>query len=71
MENITSQIFKSFSKVYPLTLKDFDTLLQNCKVKSYKKGEQILSLGQIENRMTFILTGIVHRTVKIDNKILR
>ncbi len=62
-------LFNSFSQIYPLSEKDFEIFMQNFKNKSYKKGDEILSLGQIENRTSMVLNGMVHQTVIIDGDI--
>lgn len=66
MEDI---LFNSFSQIYPLSLEDFKMIMQNFKTRSYKKGEEILSFGQIEKRTSLVLRGMVHQTIMIDGEI--
>jgi signal-transduction protein with cAMP-binding, CBS, and nucleotidyltransferase domain len=66
MENI---LFNSFSQIYPLSKEDFKLFMQSFKSESYKKGDEILSFGQIENRTSMVLNGMVHQTVIIGNEI--
>ncbi|SNZ00030.1 Crp/Fnr family transcriptional regulator [Flagellimonas pacifica] len=62
-------LFNSFSQVYPLSIEDFKTFMQSFKRESYRKGDEILSFGQIENRTSMVLSGMVHQTVIIGGEI--
>jgi len=62
-------LYLFFSTVYPLTRDEFKDIIKYIKKKEYKKGEFILDTGQIENKTSFILKGIIHQFVIIDNEI--
>lgn len=68
-KKIKEKFLKKISKGYPLNQEDFNLFIENSKVKNYKKGSEILSFGQIENNITVVISGIIHRTIKIDNQI--
>lgn len=62
-------IFSLFTKIYPLTNADFQPIVNVLKKASYKKGETILNIGQIETRINFVIKGVVHMYCLIDGDI--
>jgi CRP-like cAMP-binding protein len=61
-------LYSFFEQVYPLTKDDFKNIVKYIKKKEYKKGEFVLNIDQIENKTSFILKGIIHQLVIIDNE---
>tara|TARA_R110002051_G_scaffold290773_1_gene354385 strand:- start:19775 stop:20386 length:612 start_codon:yes stop_codon:yes gene_type:complete len=62
-------LFDFFNQVYPITEEEFEPISKVLKKKSYKKGEAILNIGQIETKTSFILKGTVHQYVIIEHEI--
>jgi CRP/FNR family transcriptional regulator, anaerobic regulatory protein len=73
MENINNSdleiLFNFFNQVYPISQKEFDLVAQVTMKKSYKKGDYILNLNQIETKTSFVLSGTVHQYVIIEGDI--
>jgi CRP-like cAMP-binding protein len=61
-------LYSFFEKIYPLAKYDFKNIVKYIKKKEYKKGEFVLNIDQIENKTSFILKGIIHQLVIIDNE---
>jgi CRP/FNR family transcriptional regulator, anaerobic regulatory protein len=61
-------LYSFFEQVYPLTKEDFKNIVKYIKKKEFKKGDFILEMGQIENKTSFILKGVVHQFVIIDDE---
>jgi CRP/FNR family transcriptional regulator, anaerobic regulatory protein len=61
-------LFSFFEQVYPLTKDDFNNIVQYIKKRAFKKGDLILKTGQIENKTCFILKGVIHQYVIIDDE---
>jgi CRP-like cAMP-binding protein len=61
-------LYSFFEQVYPLTKDDFKNIVKYIKKKEYKKGEFVLNIDQIENKTSFILKGIIHQLVIINNE---
>jgi len=62
-------LYNLFSKIYPLSKEEFEVIMKSFKTKKYKKGDEILSYGQIERRTSCVLSGIVKQTVIINGEI--
>lgn len=60
-------LYSFFEQVYPLTKDDFNNIVKYIKKEEFKKGDFILKMDQIENKTCFILTGVVHQFVIIDD----
>lgn len=60
-------LYSFFEQVYPLTKDDFNNIVKYIKKEEFKKGDFILNMDQIENKTSFILTGVVHQFVIIDD----
>lgn len=60
-------LYSFFEQVYPLTKDDFNNIVKYIKKEEFRKGDFILKMGQIENKTCFILTGVVHQFVIIDD----
>ncbi|WP_147676928.1 Crp/Fnr family transcriptional regulator [Algibacter pacificus] len=62
-------LYLLFSQIYPLSKDEFDLIIKNTKTERYKKGDEILSYGQIERRTSMVLSGIVLQTIMIDGEV--
>jgi CRP-like cAMP-binding protein len=60
-------LFNFFNQVYPLTKIEFEKISTVFKKKKIKKGELILSIGQIETKTSLVLKGVVHQYVIIED----
>lgn len=65
-ENI---LFNFFNQVYPITEIDFIPIVKNIKKKSYKKGEIVLGIGDIETKTSLVLKGFIHQYVIIEENL--
>lgn len=61
-------LYSFFEQVYPLTKDDFKNIIKYIKKEEFKKGDFILKMDQIENKTCFILKGVVHQFVIIDDE---
>jgi CRP/FNR family transcriptional regulator, anaerobic regulatory protein len=61
-------LFSFFEQVYPLTKDDFENIVTYIRKKAYKKGEFVLEMDQIETKTNFILKGVIHQFVIIDDE---
>jgi CRP/FNR family transcriptional regulator, anaerobic regulatory protein len=61
-------LFSFFEQVYPLTKDDFEKIVTYIRKKAYKKGEFVLEMDQIETKTNFILKGVIHQFVIIDDE---
>lgn len=59
-------LFNFFNQVHPISHVEFEQIVNVFKKKTYKKGELILSIGQIETKSSLVLRGVVHQYVFID-----
>lgn len=62
-------LYTLFSKIYPLSKEEFEVIMKSFKTERYKKGDEILSYGQIERRTSLVISGMVHQTVMIDGEV--
>lgn len=72
MKTITASeqemLYLFFSQVYPLTKDDFSAIAKVIKKKTYRKGEFVLNTNQQETKTNFILKGVIHQFVIIDDE---
>lgn len=61
-------LYSFFEQVYPLTKDDFENIIKYIKKKEFKKGHFILKMDQVENKTSFILKGIIHQFVIIEDE---
>ncbi len=57
-----------FSGIHPMPKNDFLALLSFVKKTSFKKGEIILNIGEIDSKINFVIRGLVHTYEIIDGK---
>ncbi|OQD41909.1 Crp/Fnr family transcriptional regulator [Croceivirga radicis] len=62
-------LFNFFNQVYPLSENDFRPLAKAIKKKKLKKGENLLNIGQIETKTSFVLKGFIHQYVTIEGEL--
>ncbi|WP_062055230.1 Crp/Fnr family transcriptional regulator [Aquimarina longa] len=60
-------LYSFFTQVYPITKEEFKPIAKVIKKKSYRRGDYILNIGQIETKTSFVIKGIVHQYVIIED----
>lgn len=62
-------IFDNLNSIYPLTLEQFEPFKKILKTKTYKKGTIILNEGDIDDKLTYTASGIVHQYIYIQEQL--
>lgn len=58
-------VYNVLHELFSISEKEFEPLKKILKTKVYKKGDLILKRGEIDNKNSFVVSGIVHQYVMI------
>jgi len=61
-------VYNNLKHSFSLTLEDFKTFEKILKLKSFKKGEIILKKGEINDYLSFTVSGVVHQYIFIEDQ---
>lgn len=62
-------VHRLFSKVTSISSTDFEVLGKYLKKASFKKGDNILEIGQVETSISIVTKGVVHMHTYIDGEL--
>lgn len=65
---LITKFYENINKQFPISFEKFEPFKKILKVKSYKKGEEILAIGEIETNHHALISGMVHQYVFLGGK---
>lgn len=63
-----SRFYENMNKHFSIPVEDFEPFKKILKVASYKKGEQVLKIGDIETHQNAVITGTIHQYVFLEGR---
>ncbi len=61
-------IYNGLKENFSIQLEEFEPFREILKEKTFKKGEIILGLGDIDDKLTYTASGVVHQYVMIEEQ---
>ncbi len=64
------ELYHIFNQQIPISLKQFEPFKKILKTKSFKKGNLILKIGEIDSQINFLASGIVHQYMMVNDNLV-